>query len=46
MGNTSGITAIYDGNWKNGEPHGRGKMIHSDGQTQDGLWKYGEFQDP
>ena len=34
--------SVYDGQWKEGEKHGKGKMEYDDGDIYDGEWKEGE----
>eukprot|EP01087_Luapelamoeba_hula_P015554 TRINITY_DN4662_c0_g1_i5.p1 TRINITY_DN4662_c0_g1~~TRINITY_DN4662_c0_g1_i5.p1 ORF type:complete len:443 (+),score=76.99 TRINITY_DN4662_c0_g1_i5:44-1372(+) len=33
----------YEGGWKNGKQHGRGKYVWNSGSTYDGYWKTGKF---
>lgn len=33
----------YEGEWKNGKPHGNGKMIFSNGSSYDGIWDNGKI---
>jgi len=33
--------AYYDGEWKNGLPHGQGKLIYDDGSMYEGCFKQG-----
>lgn len=37
-------SGTYDGFWKDGLRHGRGKMTYSNGVVEEGLWEYGNFQ--
>ena len=30
---------IYEGEWKNGDIHGKGKLLEKDGSFYDGDWK-------
>ena len=30
---------VYDGGWKDGQPHGNGKMTYANGDVYDGDWK-------
>jgi hypothetical protein len=32
---------VYEGEWKDGVPHGHGKMVYSDGDVYEGEWKDG-----
>ncbi|MFO7743594.1 MAG: hypothetical protein R6X31_14925 [Anaerolineae bacterium] len=34
----------YDGEWKNGKPHGKGIMKHADGQIRRGTWHNGNYK--
>ena len=33
---------MYEGEWKDGKPHGRGKCIYADGVLYEGEWKDGQ----
>jgi hypothetical protein len=32
---------IYEGLWKNGKQHGKGKITFKDGRVVDGIWENG-----
>lgn len=34
---------IYEGEWKNGFPHGEGKLFVSKGKVIEGIWEKGEL---
>ena len=34
---------IYDGDWEDGKPHGRGIMTYADGTTRNGKWVEGGY---
>ena len=33
---------VYDGEWKNGEKHGRGTIINQNGEKREGIWENGK----
>lgn len=33
----------YTGQWKNGDPHGKGKLLKDNGRDQIGIFKNGNF---
>ena len=35
--------AVYEGQWKDGQPHGKGKMKYSNGMIYSGMWREGKF---
>ena len=34
---------IYEGEWKDGVPHGKGKLFKSKGEVIEGVWEKGEL---
>ena len=34
--------SVYDGDWKNGDKDGQGKMTYANGSVYDGDWKNGD----
>jgi len=35
--------STYKGDWVNGKPHGKGKLIYADGRIEEGSWKNDKF---
>ena len=38
------IGDLYEGKFRNGKPHGLGKMTYKDGRVVNGIWKNGKIE--
>ena len=36
---------LYEGQWKEGKPHGHGKLTNAKNAVDEGNWRQGEFVD-
>jgi len=35
---------VYEGDWRDGNPHGKGKMTYSNGHVYEGDWRDGKHE--